>query len=254
MRVGADLAEVDNNNKVCFSNEAKMLWYEQMEPALAREAWTNVATGYQSHLFQDARTQLAVQRRWELDIQGKVYLRLCCWVLFIFLVMTVAVWQTGRDGHYARAMQAGFEETILFDEYGDHHSGFWDMRNAGELEEWLTQVFGPNVCVPMFMSCCVKCLITHPLTVVHDWSIRYEGMGRYRDGDLTAKDQTKWPFGAIYMFNYFVGRPRIRTIRSRVDACSGIEENLKPYNTTLCFERLVDSQEETRTFTTGECV
>ena len=90
--------------------------------------------------------------------------------------------------------------------------------------------------------------------MVRDWSIRYEGMGRYRDGDLTAKDQTKWPFGAIYMFNYFVGRPRIRTIRSRVDACSGIEENLKPYNTTLCFERLVDSQEETRTFTTGECV
>ena len=47
--------------------------------------------------------------------------------------MTVAVWQTGRDGHYTRAMQSGFEETILFDEYGDHHSGFWDMRNAGEV-------------------------------------------------------------------------------------------------------------------------
>ena len=52
MRVGADLTDVDNDNKVCFNETAMEQWYEQMEPHLATEAWTNVATGYQSHLFQ----------------------------------------------------------------------------------------------------------------------------------------------------------------------------------------------------------
>ena len=253
VRVGADLEEVDNSNRTCFSNAAKQLWYDKMEPALAREAWTNVATGYQSHLFQDARTQLAVQRRWELDIQGKVYMRLCCWVLFIFLVMTVAVWQTGRDGHYARGIQAGFEETILFDEYGAHHSGFWDMRNDGELQEWLTEVLGPNMYVATRHLPQGRWNLQW-LTHQRGWLCSYEGMGRYRDGGLDAKDQTEWPYGAIYSFNYLVGRPRIRTIRSKVEPCAGIRSYLEPFNKTVCFERLVDSEEETRPFKTGSYV
>ena len=196
---------------------------------------------------QDARTQLAVQRRWELDIQGKVYMRLCCWVLFIFLVMTVAVWQTGRDGHYARGIQAGFEETILFDEYGAHHSGFWDMRNDGELQEWLTEVLGPNMYVATRHLPQGRWNLQW-LTHQRGWLCSYEGMGRYRDGGLDAKDQTEWPYGAIYSFNYLVGRPRIRTIRSKVEPCAGIRSYLEPFNKTVCFERLVDSEEETRPF------
>lgn len=72
---------------------------------------------YQSHLFQDPRTLLAVQQRWSKQVYANVYRDLCMWGLFVFLVLVTAVMATGRDAHYTRSFQYGFEEAILFDEY-----------------------------------------------------------------------------------------------------------------------------------------
>ena len=226
VRMGAELTVKDNRDRACFSEHAMQQWYDDQEPLLAKEAWTNVGTGYQSQMFQDPRTQLAVQRRWELDIQGKVYMRLVCWVLFIILVMIVAVWQTGRNLHVTRSFQASFEEAIIFDEYGDHHSGFWDMRNSGEMYQWLTEILGPNL---------------------------YENEGVYREGAEAAKAQPHQA-GSIMYFNHLIGRPRIRTIRSRAVHCQGLDRLLKSFNQSVCFDRVVASDEDTRAFKTGKCV
>lgn len=74
------------------------------------------ALRYQSHLFQDPRALISVQRMWAKKVQDGLCRDLCMWSLFVLLVLVTAVMATGRNSHYVRSFQVGFEEAILFDE------------------------------------------------------------------------------------------------------------------------------------------
>lgn len=121
------------------------------------QAWGRDTEGFNSPLFEDPRTQRAVERKWTQEIQGRMYTRLCFWVrslllqsttatcgawfacfgcsglttcgwrglhqvLFVCFLMFVAIWQTGRDSLYVRAFHKGMEETVVFDEADPHHT------------------------------------------------------------------------------------------------------------------------------------
>ena len=69
-----------------------------------------------SEMFDDPRAQLAVQTKWAAKVRQGLCFDLCMWMLFTVLVLVTAVMATGRDAHYTRSFQVGFEEAILFDE------------------------------------------------------------------------------------------------------------------------------------------
>lgn len=116
VEAGADLTARDMDAEECFSAAAKQAWYDRNAHELATEAWKHSAGGFKSPQFSDPRTQMAVERVWNIRIRGKMWMRLCCWVVYILLLMGVGVVATGRNSFYAHYFQSGIEESILFEE------------------------------------------------------------------------------------------------------------------------------------------
>ena len=64
--------------------------YTKVKPELQMQAWGRDTEGFNSPLFEDPRTQRAVERKWTQEIQGRMYTRLCFWVRSLLLQSTTA--------------------------------------------------------------------------------------------------------------------------------------------------------------------
>ena len=205
---GGDVSRVDDDNIPAMTDVDVEFWYKSHETIMLSMIGFPNLKGFDHPIFADPRTQHAIDKKWHGKTRNKLFTKLFNWVLFVFFLVVMVTKQFERDLLTSRQTRAyqGVEEVLVNEPFQSDLLAFEDIANAEELWAWFGNVFIPAV---------------YP-----------SGASTYRTPNGSVANVG---MKSIANFNYVIGKPRIRTTRSKLKPkCSRVFKTLP--NDGYCME------------------
>ena len=197
---GAQVERLDAAGEAAMGSIDCQYWYKsKRNMMLAHIGNPAFANPHKHSIFRDKRTQHAVEHHWRNGQRRKILQDIVWWLVFVVLFIAGSLWDAGRY-FVGRQDISLLEDTfgqMLVDEEWDSRGleTFFDIRSVSELHEWATSVFVPEL---------------------------YPDSPHYYI-TATMGERRKLEWGAIAGGSAkLIGSPRLRQLRSSLDACSKI--------------------------------
>jgi len=193
---GGDVCRVDNKNIPAMTDLDIEYWYQSHKTEMLSLIGLPKLKGFDNPIFADPRTQHAIDVKWSGKTRRKLYQKLFTWIMFVVLLLAMVTYQFNRSAYSSRKSRAfqSIEEILINEPFQSDILAFEDIANKEELWSWFENVFIPAV-YPTERSVYRKL----------NGSFAYPGKK------------------SIATFNYVLGNPRIRMVRSDLKSkCSGI--------------------------------
>lgn len=206
---GCELDHEDNTGEPAFITTARFDWFYLHEDEMTEIYDRPNEIGYDSEIFMDRRTQLAVETAYVgFGLRTEALQKLLIWVATLVLLTFVGIRYSGRNSYEAFSLEAGIKDRVANDEWDEYQTK--TLADVGTLDEWSQYV--PNVFIESL----------------------WESGQAYVDtnGDLrNVGDHGALLNGLIGL----LGRPRYRQLRTSPTGCNSSTPSILIETEETCF-------------------
>ena len=132
----------DHNGQVAFGLGPREQWYIENYRTMKAIFENPLETGYDSEIFKDARTLLAVETEWNTVVRPTVVKRLIYQVVYALLLTWYVIWGlTWKNSRKITAFEVGLKQGFIENEYDEHNTeAYFDIESIEEWSMWFNNV------------------------------------------------------------------------------------------------------------------
>ena len=165
-------------------------------------------------LLQDPRTQEAIHYMFDDTLRLTLLWRLVMWGLFFLILVAVGVTHTGRDATYTFGFSQAMSASLVYEEINsDYPDTFADIANVNDFYDWLKNPVTDAIYDDTLGCVCLR------LAPLQGCAHSVGGVHSIRPGGVFDQGYANNTASQLKSFNYLMGRPRLRQLRSEPVAC-----------------------------------